>query len=37
MSEVSLKSIKGFRRYGADRKFKGKSFTLICDLDLESR
>ena len=28
MSKVSLKSIKGFRRYGADMKFKGKSFAL---------
>ena len=30
MSEVSCKSIKGFMRYGADTKLKGKSF----DLDL---
>ena len=34
MSEESWKSIKGFRRYGADTKFKGKSFvTLTCDLE----
>ena len=33
LSEVSSKLIKGFWRYGADMKFKGKSF----DLDLESR
>ena len=30
MSEVSGKSIEGFKRYGADTKFKGKYF----DLDL---
>ena len=36
MSEVSQKSIKGFRRYREDTKFKGKSFDLDRDLDLKS-
>ena len=32
-----MKSIKGFKRYGADTKFKGNPLTFTCDLDLESR
>ena len=35
LSVFKWKSLKGFRRYGVDTKFKGKSHD--CDIDLESR
>ena len=37
MNEVSWKSIKEFRRYGADTNTRVNPLTLTSDLDLESR